>query len=171
MTKRTHTKPKHEYGIKMDCDICGKNRATAIAIVEGAQVGVCHKCTKFGKVLHSLVDAEASTAAPMAMKTSIESQGIVENYAAIIRKKREEMSLPLPVIAEKIGEKESYLKHIEHGAIMPSLQVAKKLEHELGIKLIETTREEIVPTSSKPTGFSEPSLADLLAANRDKKKK
>lgn len=174
MTKRTHSRPKREYGIKMDCDICGKNHATAIAIVEGAEVGVCPKCARFGKVLHSLAsigDGSTGITGIVTTRPPIETEDIIEGYGEIIRKRRESMGLPLAVIAEKISEKESYLKHIEHGTTMPSIAIAKKLEKELGVKLIEVIREEITPTPSKPQGFSEPSLGDLLEASRNKKKK
>ncbi len=171
MAKRTYSRPKREYGKEMDCDICGKNDATAIALVEGAQVAVCHKCAKFGKVLYSLVDMEEQgKVAVGSALASIESEEIVEGYAKLIKKAREEMGLPPAVVAERIREKESYLEKIEKGTLLPSLQVARKLEKELGIKLVESVREEVVPTSTKSSGFLEPTLADLLQAKKTKKK-
>lgn len=155
----------------MGCDICGKNNATAIALVEGAQVAVCHKCTKFGKVLHSLAtNDEESGVLITHTPAPIESEEIVEGYARLIRKKREGMGLPLAVVAERIREKESYIEKIENGTLLPSLTVARKLEKELGITLIEKVHEEVSPTTSKPSSFSQPTLADLLQAGKNKKK-
>lgn len=169
MTKRTYSRPKRKYGVEMDCDICGKHKSTAIAIVEGAQVAVCNACTRFGTVLHLLSPDIALVGESVRAPAPIESEEIVENYAKIVRSKREKMGLPLAVVAERIREKESYLEKIEKGALLPSLSVARKLEHELGVKLVETTKEEVAPTAAKPTTFAEPSLSDLLEASKKKK--
>jgi putative transcription factor len=169
MAKRTYLRPKREYGIERDCDVCGKHSSTSIALIEGAEVAVCSACAKFGKVLYSF---EQPVSKDVGRSPSVvESEDIVEGYARIIKAKREELGLPLAVVAERINEKESYLEKIERGDLLPSLAVAKKLERALGIKLIEKIKEEISATSTKPLKFEEPSLADLLEADSARKNK
>ncbi len=170
MSKRTTNRPKREYGVEMNCDICGKNNATAIAMVESAQVAVCKTCTKFGKVLHRIEDVSESEIGEITSITHAAEEEIIENYSVVIRKKREELRLPLAVVAERIGEKESFLEKVERGSLLPALPVAKKLEKELGIKLIEKVQGGIVVGGVKKTPFSEPSLADILEASKKTKK-
>jgi len=152
-----------------NCDICGKREASAVALVEGAKLNVCHFCSKHGKIIHRLTadDKEApeyeTKRAPMQ-----ETEEIVENYSEIVRKKRQELGLPREVLAERISEKESYIEKIEKGKLMPTMSVAKKLEKELGIKLIEKVQPSIAGSVEKSGSFKGQTLADLL---EDQKKK
>ena len=80
---------------------------------------------------------------------------IVENYADIIKKKRESMRLSQKDFASKLNEKESTVHHIETGRLEPSLALAKKLEKMLGIKIIEEYDENLeLPKRRKDEGFT-----------------
>ena len=147
------------------CDICGKSSVRAQIMVEGAKLLACAACMKSGKILHRFNGGEApqtSWQPPSAVESSEE---IIEGFGKTIRDARERIRLPLAVIAERIKEKESYLNAIEHERLMPTIEVARKLEKELGIKLVEKVQS--VSTSSRPIkGFSEPTLADMLGAKK-----
>lgn len=65
----------------------------------------------------------------------------VENYAEIIKKKREFMGMTQRDFANKISEKETTVHKIETGTFSPPISLAKKLEKALGIKLIEEYEE------------------------------
>ena len=68
----------------------------------------------------------------------------MEDYADIVRKAREEMGLTRGVLARMIGEKESTIKRIEDGRLIPSINLARKLEKILKIKLLQPVGEEEV---------------------------
>ncbi len=158
----------------LSCDICGRKDPRAIILLEGAKMLACGSCMRGGKVLHMLDEETREMpvveirrrAGPMS-----ESREIVEGYGKIIKQARDKAHLPMAVVAEKINEKESYLDAIENERIMPSFKVAGKLEKELKIKLIEEVGDSVSPSTSVKSGkFSEPTLADMLLAQKSKKK-
>lgn len=128
--------------IRINCDLCGKvEERLHRAIIEGVELNVCSGCSKFGKVL--------STKEIFSKKTIVKAEPkeekielLVENYADIIKKKRESMGLTQKDFANKINEKETTIHKIETGTLTPPLPLAKKLEKILGIKLIEEYLEK-----------------------------
>lgn len=62
---------------------------------------------------------------------------IVENYGEIIRSARERMGWTRDVLAAMVGEKESTIRRIEAGQLEPTIDLARKLEKVLKVKLIE----------------------------------
>jgi putative transcription factor len=157
------------------CDICGRGTVRAQILVEGAKLLACGACMGTGKVLQRFHEDEAGAPVMEATRQAPEMGGeeIVEDCAAVIRHARDRTGLPLSVVAERISEKESYLDAIENGRLMPSLAAARKLEKELGIKLIEKSGPSVAPSAAaSPSGkFSTPTLADMLAPEKKKKGK
>jgi putative transcription factor len=162
--------------MKLSCDICGRPDARAVILIEGAKMVACGSCMRNGKVLYRLdegTEEEVSLRAPPARRSPMESgEEIVEGFGALIKRARDKAGLKLEVIAEKVNEKESYLDALENGRMRPTIQVARKLEKELGIKLVEKVNDEVIPESSKRPGrFSEPTLGDMLVPAKKKKGK
>ena len=150
--------------MKLSCDICGRDEARAIVLIEGAKMVACGRCMRNGKIVHRLDDDGVEIAPRAAPRGSMEvSEEIIENYGKTIRQARDKMGVKMSVIAEKISEKESYLDAIENERLRPTFAVARKLEKELGIKLIEKVESEVLPdTATKRGKFSEPTLGDAL---------
>lgn len=159
----------------LSCDICGREDVRAVILIEGAKMLACGGCVRSGKVIHWLVDEEKSegTREVILQKRKApfeDSKEIVDGYGNIIKRARDRMRVPISVIAEKLNEKESYLDAIENERLKPSLKVAKKLEKELSIKLIEDVERSVGPSiDSKSQKFSEPTLADALFDAKKKK--
>lgn len=157
------------------CDICGRQPVRAQILLEGAKMLACGACMRSGKIIFRFEDDEE--AANVASETHIAKpsfdtgEEVVEDYAKIIRNSIDKLRLPLAVIAERINEKESYLHAIEGGRMNPSLEVARKLEKELSIKLIERGSDEVTTSVVSGGRFSEPTLGDLLSAAKNKKAK
>ena len=126
------------------------------AIVEGVELSICSKCSKYGKVLGPVRTAvkkevvKRYAPAPVQEKMDL----IVENYADLIRKKRESTGMSQRDFAIKLNEKESVLHHIETGKFEPPLEMARKLEKMLSIKLIEEHEEKHEISKSKKTDES-----------------
>ncbi len=153
------------------CDICGNGPVRAQILLEGAKLLACGRCMKSGKILHRFVDEEPGSEQLHAAPSKMESEEeIVENYSDRIKSAREKMGLPLAVVAERINEKESYLHAIENKRMMPTMDVARKLEKELAIKLIEKTEASVSPTLPSGKSFSEPTLGDMLFEKKKKEK-
>ena len=162
--------------MKLSCDICGRPEASAVVLIEGAKMVACSRCMRSGKVLYRLDDDEVKSEpveSAKPRKTSLDQgEEIVEDAAARIRKAREKTGLKIAVIAEKINETESYIDAIENKRLSPTFEIARKLEKELGVKLIEKVAgEEIAEPSKKPSRFTEPTLGDVVVINKKKKGK
>ena len=145
--------------IKINCDLCGKiDERLNRAIIEGVELSVCTACSKFGKVLGQLKTFIKQTKREISKEERTEL--LVENYAEIIKKKRESMGLTQKEFANKLNEKETTIHKIETGVLSPSLPLARKLEKLLGIKLIEEYEEKHMVSNKKRTeGFT---LGDFL---------
>lgn len=121
-----------------DCEICGKPTAVQYVIeIEGAEMRVCENCSRGKQVLAKYGDEKPIWEKPVvARKERIEEDEIIDNYGEKIRKARESLGLPIQVVAEKISEKESTLLRVEKEKMLPSPVLVKKLEKELGIRLV-----------------------------------
>ncbi|MFH0884797.1 MAG: multiprotein-bridging factor 1 family protein [Candidatus Micrarchaeota archaeon] len=152
------------------CDICGKSPVRAQILLEGARLLACGSCMRGGKVLHRFDDLGAPVARPVSAASVESSEEITENFGKLIKGAREKAGLPLAVIAERVKEQESYLQALEHEKFMPTVEVARKLEKELGIKLVEKTQSVAGPAASGPKSFVPPTLADMVETKKKKGK-
>lgn len=153
--------------IKINCDLCGKvDERLNRALIEGVELNVCSGCSKFGKVIGQVKKFfPKKEIKKVAIGLKVEKiELLVENYADIIKKKRESIGLSQKDFALKINEKESIIHKIETGNFEPSLALAKKLEKILGVKLTEEheERHEIVK-KRREEGFT---LGDFIKINK-----
>jgi len=148
-----------------ECEVCGEREAVAVALIEGAKLRVCEECGSGGRVIAKL------RARPAPMKDALRQAReleIVADYAERIRAARERAKLPLEVVAERIAEKASYLERVERGATIPSESTARKLEKELGVKLLEEAYVGM-PLAVKKEGGGGVTLGDLVVVKRRRK--
>jgi putative transcription factor len=124
-----------------ECEICGKRAEVVYEIdFEGVRTLACEKCARGRQVIGVLGQKKQPT--PQGGRQAAQqeqeamSEELAENYGELIRSARERMSLPLKVLAERISEKESTLAKVEKQETLPSEKTRKKLERELGIRLI-----------------------------------
>ena len=117
----------------MNCELCGKRKELVLALVENSEMKVCSDCAKFGKVLREIKEVEEEE-----KKVEEEEfvEGIVEDYSKLIKDKREKMGLKQEELAKKLNLKESIIHKIEIGDLEPSIELSKRLENFLRIKLI-----------------------------------
>jgi len=129
----------------MECEICGKETNIIYVVeVEGAVMNVCAECSKGKKVIDKIDLSRQEKKVAKAVKENEKESEIIEHYGEAIRKAREKLGLPLNVLAERINEKASTLLRIEEEKTLPTDKVIKKLEKELGIKLLQ--QKEAEPT-------------------------
>ncbi len=151
--------------IRINCDLCGKvGNSLNRALIEGVELNVCSECSKFGNVLAPIKRNVGKEPIKEFPPKEEKIELLVEDYAEIIKKKRESMGLTQKEFANKLNEKESAIHKIETGAIEPSLSLAKKLERILGVKLIEEHQEKHEAiTIKKAEGFT---LGDFIKVNK-----
>ncbi|HWG90398.1 MAG TPA: multiprotein bridging factor aMBF1 [Candidatus Thermoplasmatota archaeon] len=166
----------------MQCEMCGKDfPSLRRAIVEGALINVCGGCVRFGveQVGHQaevtgkskVVEAIQSRQTRMKARDIYNEmeEALVEDYVTLIRQARTRRGLTPEQLSEKLSEKRSTIAHVESGQLHPSDLLVKKLEKELGIKLMEKP-EYALGTQKKDVGKAV-TLGDLIKNELDKNKK
>jgi len=140
------------------CEVCGKaTDELYLTKIEEATMWLCVSCSRGKQVMQS-VNARKDSPRQIAVKKGKEVEEIVENYGEQIRKAREAMGLPTRVLAERISEKESELVRVEKQKTLPSENLRKKIEKELGIKL--TAKVEAIEGGKMPTKGGPITLGD-----------
>ncbi len=146
------------------CDLCGVEEELVEAIVEGALLSVCDRCSKHGevikvqpKIITKRVEKEKKLdIGPVKM--------VVDDYAELVRKAREKKGLKQKDLARSIGEKESTIHKVETSHLKPSLVLAKKFEVFLGVKLIGDYED--MPKKKIDFRDSNLTVGDLIRAGK-----
>ena len=154
------------------CDICGKKQVVAQIVLEGAKMVVCANCSRSGKIIHRFEENPSGKTQVVVASNPREltDEEIVPDAGKIIRAAREKHNLSLLELAKNISEKVSFVDAIETGRLSASLEIAKKLEKELHIKLIEKGGKAGDMTF-KTAKFEQPTLADMIEKKKEKKPK
>ena len=127
-----------------DCEICGDEEAEYKISIEGAALMACMGCSKMGKILERAARMDeppapggfsSFPARPQQTMPGAEEPEIIENYAELIQKAMARLKLSAAVLAERLNEKESFIKRIESGGAAPTTALAKKLQDELDTNL------------------------------------
>ncbi|MHB8633522.1 MAG: multiprotein bridging factor aMBF1 [Thermoplasmatota archaeon] len=161
----------------MECEMCGKVVPTRRYLVEGTAMNLGLECSKYGTPL----DAPAPAGSPAAMQQGLERRAqrmtsrsvyegealvLVEDFGRVIQRSREAKSWSLEQLGNKVSARVPELKHIEAGKLRPGDDLARRLEKELGITLMEKV-EAAIPGASKKAGAGL-TIADIL---KDAKRK
>lgn len=125
------------------CDMCGKQENLVKAMVEGVEMNVCRACAGFGKIMQQprvfsqgFGYQKQRPAGPEIIEV------VADDYAFKIKQSREKRKMNQEEFARFLGEKESLLTSIEAGRQKPTIELAKKLEKQLNIQLIEVIKDE-----------------------------
>lgn len=148
--------------------MCGAESRLYKAEIEGTILNVCHHCAKHGKVIAEIHDAkflqklqkkQQQEKKPLLSERAI-TQTIVEDFSEIIKKRREEMKLKQEELAKKLNEKESLIHKIETNQIEPTIDLARKLERFLKVKLVEQIADSNIKAErSRAEGYT---LGDFI---------
>lgn len=88
---------------------------------------------------------------PSARATGSEKLELVEDYAERIRRARESLGWDQRTLAIRVKVSENIIKRIESGRLRPPLDLAKRLEDILHIKLLVPAVEEVLGESKSKT--------------------
>jgi len=142
------------------CELCGaviRGKAYRVTI-EGVTLTVCERCYSRLMARKARIEAQRpKTAPPVQQRPHVRrphrrvgrtggdlyaKYEVVEDYADRVRRARQQLGWSQAVLARKIGEKENTVKRIESGRLMPTIDLARRLEKVLKIKLLEPVVEE-----------------------------
>ncbi|ADN49441.1 multiprotein bridging factor aMBF1 [Vulcanisaeta distributa] len=160
----------------LTCDVCGAliEGEPVIVEIDGAVLTLCQRCArkytnvKGVKVIRGPSQVQA-TQQPVSVikyesrrgvtyrvskpRVNVDKYEVVENYAELIREARESLGMSRDVLAKVIGVKESILRRIEDGQLIPDVELARKLEKALGISLLREA-EDVGYETQKPVSKS-----------------
>ena len=140
----------------MTCELCGKGTSLTRAVVEGVEMTVCKTCSGFGKILQTPVFQQKKITPKLPETIST----IVPDAGELVRKARERLGLTQKDFALKINEHQSTIYKVETGHLEPNMMLAKKLERNLGVNLIEENEEVVV--SSLKTKSAVLTIGDMI---------
>ncbi len=145
------------------CEMCGKEENTVLALIEGVELNVCQNCASFGKTIKRQIQNFAKKETQQKIQKPQQERELIqlirEDYSSIIRNKREKMGLKQEEFAKFLSEKESIIHKIESGTYMPSLEMARRIEKQLGVSLIEEKILEPQHIKAKKETFT---IGDIL---------
>ena len=145
------------------CDMCGKEGNLVRAMVEGSELYVCNGCGKYGKIVGRTFKRRISLPKRSVIKDEVEEK-IVSDYSSKIRIAREGKGLKQEDFAKMLNERASLVNKWESGNLRPRINVARKLERLLGIKLVKKVEVGKVDVSKSKT--SEPTLGDFIKVRK-----
>jgi len=171
------------YEVSYYCEMCGREldqREAKKAMVEGSLLILCPSCyQRLSK--HSVVKeapdkttqkkekARAKQAPVRPPSRKAEEYEVVEDYAVRVKSAREKLGWSQEVLAQKVGESVNTIKRIESSKLKPSIELAKKLEKILGVKLLEPIVEEIGEAHTMSRG-EYLTIGDLINIDEYKKR-
>ncbi len=167
----------------MECEMCGKSIATRRHDVSGTVMNLGACCAKYGTPLDSPAPAGSKAAVTQNLErraTRMTSRSVyegdtldlVDDFGARIRKARERRGWSHEQLGNKVSARVPQLHKIEAGQLRPSDDLAKRMERELGITLLEKVDAgpaAVAGQNKKAGGKAGLTIGDLLKDAMDKK--
>ena len=123
----------------MNCELCGSKPAVYDSEIEGTWMKVCQDCSKFGKTKKpSVVKMVIKEKRPEIVEPEFI---LVKGYGSMVKRAREKLGLKQEEMAKRLNERESLLHQIESEHFKPGVILARKLERELRIKILDEVKE------------------------------
>jgi len=166
------------------CEMCGREVGVKVAkrvVLEGSQIIVCPECY-YRLLRKSIIREDTERSIRVSVTTTstkkkvvsgeqsispsqLEKYEVIEKYYQVIKSARERLGWSQEVLASKVGESVGTIKRIESGRLKPSLELARRLERVLKVKLLEP----VVVESSKYTQLSSSedlTVGDLISMRK-----
>lgn len=127
----------------MNCELCGQKKAVYECEVEGTIMQVCVDCSRFGNIKKKknikiiFEEKKGETKKEEAEPIYEIKYALLNGYGAIVKRAREKLGLKQEEMAKRLNIRASLLHQIESEHLRPSIDIAKKLEKELKISILE----------------------------------
>jgi len=154
------------------CEVCGREvHSVQEVTLEGAKLLTCSRCAKLGQPVRQSQSVQgpmrsgppAHTASegirtPAPRRELVRSRGAereivpVENFAALVRKAREQRGLSHKEVARLLNERESVIAKLETGKMTPTTNLARRMERLFKLTLLEEAESlDVYPGKSSST--------------------
>ena len=148
--------------------------------LEGSVVTTCDECARYGTVVEEIFAKKRKIAVPEKAGVVLKrkkltpedydikfDEELVEDYAQKIKNAREHAGLKQEELAKMINEPVSLIHRIESNRCEPQIDVAKKIEKKLEIKLVKKS-EEVGDMGMTAQKRGELTLGDLVVVRKQK---
>lgn len=149
----------------MGCDLCGKEGEMFPVVIEGSTLQACKTCSSLGE-RKAKVSSKPKKKENKGFDIEEEVESLVDGFGFKVREARENMGLSQGDMAAKLAEKESLLQKVESG-VEPSMELARKLEKKLNLKLLE--KKKVSYDKKKSSDEGELTLGDMVDIKKKKK--
>lgn len=147
------------------CEMCGKAGELVTADVEGVELQVCRGCSKYGTVRRRTLSDEGRFSRPAVSMREESEFKVVGNFSSLLRESRERRKMTQEEFAKFLQERESIVAKWENGTVKPFVDVARRLEKLLGVKLVE--KDEVAEIKIERAGRSdELTLGDFMKVRK-----
>ncbi len=135
------------------CELCGMKNSIYECEIEGTMMKVCENCSRFGRVIGK---SNVKIVVQESKRPEIKEPeyAFVQGYGLIVKNARERSGMKQEDFAKKINEHKSLIHQVESEHITPNVELAKKLEKALHIKIINEIKDEETPNARRPAGKS-----------------
>lgn len=165
----------------MECEMCGKTVTTRRHMVGATVMNLGPECSKYGEPLDQ--PAQQGTAASRAQGLERRAQrmtskniyqeatmDLVSDFGKRVKEGRQRKQIPYDMLGTKVQATVPQLHKIERGELRPSDKLAKALERELGIILMEKVDAGPAQVGGqKPASKAGLTIGDLLKDAMKKK--
>ncbi len=166
----------------MNCEICGieiKGEPYKTKI-DNSVMATCKECSRYGKVqskpqppkpkspkrrIVNNAPRQNNNKKVYSRRSKEEDFEIVEDYAKIIRQKREIRGLTQKEFGAQLYERESVVHKIEQGKMVPDIKLARKIEKLLNVTIIEELNSD-EKEFLDPRQFKEATIGDIAIIKR-----
>ncbi|HDN76163.1 MAG TPA: TIGR00270 family protein [Acidilobales archaeon] len=168
------------------CEMCGMAIDASLAkkaLVDGVPLTLCPSC--YSKVMRERKVSDVRTRTPTKPKQTAKPVTkrikpvrkeimyaqfeVIDDYAVRIRKARERLGWSTKTLAMLVKESENTIKRIEAGKLVPPIDLARRLEDVLKVKLlVPITEEDIGPFMAKES-MKEVTLGEIVNIKVKKK--
>ncbi|MFP4656330.1 MAG: multiprotein bridging factor aMBF1 [Candidatus Woesearchaeota archaeon] len=166
----------------MQCEMCGKElEKLDKGIVEGITMDLCQNCMRYAKPAPKKPASSqgrnrfVKRQAPKVLEME-STERVVDDFAEIIKNKRESLQMPQKAFAKRLAEKESVVHSIETGKHEPPVSLAKRIERLLGVKLVvkeekdstEKLSDYVKKSTQKGQRSDKMTLGDMISIRKRK---
>jgi putative transcription factor len=132
----------------MRCEVCGREiyGNPYYRVIEGGKLTVCGQCSQFSQQTWDPTRPQARkmptrrrSAQPRRRSDidTAENLELVEGYGMLVKKARQKKGLSVEDFAKQIREKESVVKKLEKENMNPPMNLVRKVQNALGVKILE----------------------------------
>lgn len=135
-----------------------------MGLVDRAELILCGKCVKRASKVYGPLGQRRQMGPrrlPQRVRKSQVTEEVTEDYAELVKGARERAGLTRDALAAMVGVKVSVIRRIEEGSLVPPVDLAKKLERVLKVKLVEVIEEERLRSLGVEAGW-EQTLGDIV---------